>query len=212
MAGDAGPNIIHGGDGIDQIWGRDSADQLYGEIGDDVLYGNAGGDYLHGGPGNGDYASYLDAPTGVAADLQSPVGYNSGDALGDQYVEIENLQGSQQGDSLKGNAGNNTILGNGGLDNIWGRDGNDQLYGEDGDDFLNGGVGADLINGGNGIDFATYGDAPSAVTADLFFHAGTLGDANGDTYNQIENLQGSAYDDHLSGDNLPNALYGGTGQ
>ncbi|MEZ5897083.1 MAG: M10 family metallopeptidase C-terminal domain-containing protein [Parvularculaceae bacterium] len=98
-------------------------------------------------------------------------------------VEIENATGGSGNDSLLGNAGDNVLLGN------------------DGDDVLMGREGADILKGGAGFDTATYLDADSAVSVymGLFRGWGRDGDASGDVLYSIEAVQGSAYDDTLTG-------------
>jgi len=87
----------------------------------------------------------------------------------------------------------------------------DRLSGGNGNDLLNGGTGADQLDGGAGIDTATYNFAGSGVTASLYAGQGTAGEAAGDTYVGIENLQGSRYADLLVGDLNVNTLWGGLG-
>jgi Ca2+-binding RTX toxin-like protein len=110
------------------------------------------------------------------------------------------------------------IYGYGGVDTIYGLDGDDEIYGGEGDDWiygngdndvLKGGGGADHLFGGTGTDWASYADAPAAVRASLMPGVGgTSGIASGDTFDSIENLSGSAYDDGLLGDDGTNTLAG----
>jgi Ca2+-binding RTX toxin-like protein len=101
-----------------------------------------------------------------------------------------------------------TYTGTSGNDILIGGSGNDTLNGLGGDDILTGGGGADTLNGGDGNDTASYENAPGAVTADLTNPANNTGDAAGDTYNSIENLTGSAFNDTLTGDDYDNILNG----
>jgi Ca2+-binding RTX toxin-like protein len=91
---------------------------LFGNGGDDILEGGAGADRYFGG-GGVDYASYLNASTGVTVSLTAPA-TNTGDAAGDLYNLVENLAGSQFADSLTGNLGPNVLLGLGGADTLTG--------------------------------------------------------------------------------------------
>lgn len=97
-----------------------------------------------------------------------------------------------------------------GTDYLLGGSGSDQLYGGVGDDFLDGGDGADLLLGGDGVDTADYTRATSAVEADLTL-GGQKGEAAGDTYESIERLEGSFFDDVLIGDEAANVLRGRDG-
>lgn len=96
-------------------------------------------------------------------------------------------------------------------DHLFGKAGDDLLIGLGGDDILVGGIGADVLQGGSGSDTASYEDAKSGVRADLLKSYANLGDAFGDSYDSIENLTGSAFNDMLGGDNGRNLLIGGTG-
>ncbi|MGB2831422.1 MAG: calcium-binding protein [Methylotenera sp.] len=178
----------------DILIGDANANTLSGGVGDDVLEGMGGADALVGGAGN-NTASYSHAAVGVLASLINS-GVNTGDALGDTYTQIQNLTGSALDDTLVGD-GNVNIL-NGGV----------------GNDVLQGMGGADVLNGDAGIDTASYADASTFVAASLTTGlAGftSAGDASGDTFNSIENLTGSNYNDNLIGDVNSNTLSGGAG-
>jgi Ca2+-binding RTX toxin-like protein len=231
----AGNDTLNGGIDNDTLIGGAGNDTLNGDDGNDNLTGGAGNDILNGGNGI-DYASYYASTTAVTANLSNIV-LNTGDALGDTYNNIENLQGSATANSnLTGDSSNNSLLGyggndtlnggggndylasgagndtlNGGIDNdtLVGGTGNDILNGDDGNDNLTGGAGNDILNGGNGIDSASYYYSTTAVTANLSNIALNTGDALGDTYNSIENLQGSATaNSNLTGDSSNNSLLG----
>jgi hypothetical protein len=82
-----------------------------------------------------------------------------------------------------------------------GSDQADLLLGTRFNDRLVGGEGGDALYGGDGIDIADYHAAKAMVGADLMWPGLNLGEAAGDTCYSIENLQGSAFGDHLNGDN-----------
>jgi Ca2+-binding RTX toxin-like protein len=158
LLGNAGGNILWGANGNDALYGRDGADSLYGGEGNDLLYGGVGADLLDGGAGARDRAMYSDSATGLRADLQLAA-TNTGIAAGDTYLGVEDLYGSNAGDSLLGNAGGNVIWGANGNDILYGRDGADTLYGGAGNDVLYGGNGLDRLEGGAGADSFVFNTA-----------------------------------------------------
>jgi Ca2+-binding RTX toxin-like protein len=96
-------------------------------------------------------------------------------------------------------------------DEIWGLASNDHLYGEAGDDVLVGGSGADYLHGGAGFDTASYSTSSAGVVVSLIANSAAYGDAQGDTFTNIENLIGSYHADTLIGHNGVNVIDGGSG-
>ena len=209
LAGSSQSDTALGGNGADTMSGNGANDKLFGEDGNDVLNGGAGADYLSGGVGS-DFTSYAGAAAGVIVSLANPA-INAGDAAGDTYNSVENLIGSGFDDTLNGTNGVNDIRGDAGIDAIKGYDGNDKLYGQDGNDTLIGGVGADYLSGGAGTDTASYAGATAKVIVSLANPAINSGDAAGDTFNSIENLIGTSFDDTLNGASGANIINGGAG-
>jgi Ca2+-binding RTX toxin-like protein len=103
------------------------------------------------------------------------------------------------------------LKGLGGDDRLHGKDGNDELSGGDGDDRLEGGAGADTMDGGVGIDTLDYADSTAGVTVSLLLRTASGGDAHGDSFSGIENVDGSRFADHLQGDDVRNVLWGDAG-
>lgn len=207
--GGAGNDTLSGMGGADLLFGGAGNDSLYGGDGDDTLFGGLGADRLEGGAGL-DLASYAEATAGVVADLTTP-SLNAGEAQGDVFVSIEDLEGSAFNDTLAGDSGTNRLYGGAGNDSLSGRAGNDILYGGDGDDTLMGGSGADLLYGGDGFDIASYADATAAVRVDLEDPSLRSGFAVGDQFFGIEGLIGGSGSDTLMGDAQANLIYGGSG-
>ena len=111
---------------------------------------------------------------------------SGGHATGDKVINtFENILGSLHGDILTGDGDPNTLMGGAG---------NDILNGGGGVDRLEGGAGRDDMDGGEGDDTASYANAAAAVTVDLSGSSGR-GDAAGDRFTSIENIEGSGYDD-----------------
>ncbi len=103
------------------------------------------------------------------------------------------------------------IVGSAYGDWLGGGSGDDLLFGQSGDDLLAGGGGADTLVGGAGSDWADYSRASAGVIVDLAAMAGTAGEASGDRLVSIENIAGSAFDDHISGDDHDNIIAAGAG-
>ena len=156
--------------------------------------------------------NYMYSPSswGVVVDLNTGIGH-SGDAEGDTYIGIEDVIGSQFHDLLAGTAANNVLSGWAGNDTLIGRAGDDRLYGYIGNDWLDGGVGADVLDGGVGDDWISYAASSAGVTANLTTNMGSGGEAQGDTYVSIENIEGSAFADVMTGNTANNSLWGNAG-
>ena len=101
-----------------------------------------------------------------------------------------------------------TKIGTAGIDTLVGTDGNDTLNGLGGNDQLTGGKGADFLVGGAGTDTARYDGSAHGVVINLAFNSAALGDAQGDTFREIENVTGSAFADQVFGNSGSNALKG----
>lgn len=197
LTGDSQANTILGGSGNDIIDGKEGSDRLFGESGNDEIHGGSGDDYLVGGTGSGwpsdildggsgnDTASYITATSGVAASLMAKNGW-IGDATGDTFISIENLEGSNYDDFLIGDEGNNVLTG---------LDGNDTLQGEDGNDQLFGGIGKDILRGGQGDDYLYGGD-----------HDDTLEGGEGNDY-----LDGGIGDNILDAGEGNNSIFAANG-
>ncbi len=195
--GFGGNDTLNGDDGNDTLDGGKGNDVLNGGAGSDVLIGGAGADMLDGGSGF-DWVSYRTATEAVVVNL-SDTSLNTGDAAGDEYTGVEMFEGSNFDDTLIGNDSRNFLMGG---------EGNDILSGGAGSDGLFGGLGADILDGGEGFDSIYYVYATSAVTVDLSNSANNTGEALGDTIFNIEMVQGSAFNDTITGDSGDNWLYG----
>ncbi len=168
--------------------------------GDDLLDGVILDGVINGGPGN-DTITYETASAAVAVNLTTGVGAGA-EALGDTYLNIENVIGSAHNDTITGDATNNILDGGAG---------NDSLLGQDGADNLRGGAGADTLDGGAGSDWANYSGSSAGVTVNLATGTASGGDATGDVLTSIEYLWGSSYNDTLTGDAGVNYLAGADG-
>jgi Ca2+-binding RTX toxin-like protein len=137
--GDAGNDILNGNSGRDELRGSIGSDVLYGGNGDDVLDGGASADILVGGLGS-DTASYKQPDlsyAGLSAFL-ADTSFNSGMAKGDNYTDIENIEGTGYADHLGGDDGDNVLTGGYANDVLSGGAGNDiyVINSFDGDDVI----------------------------------------------------------------------------
>ena len=165
------------------------------------------------------FVSELGGSTIQSAHRSFMVGANSADELTGS-TDIDRLFGLGGSDTLRGGGGNDFIFGGVGNDKLFGDAGADALYGGGGSDMLEGGAGADSLVGGRGADTASYAGAAASsgtgsgavgVKVNLHTGVGELGDAAGDTFLGIENIQGSGHKDTLIGNALANVLTGGGG-
>ena len=216
LAGNAEANWIDGKSGNDVLLGRLGDDTLFGDAGNDFLNGGLGADELRGGGGKDDWAQYNQSTIGIRADLANPLS-NTGEAAGDTYISIENLFGSQHNDTLVGDSIRNVFLANGGDDQLFGAGGGDVLFAKDGADTLDGGSGNDTLiggkggddlRGGTGIDRVQYQQSAIGLTVDLLMPGDNTGEAAGDSYDSIEDLLGTFFNDTLLGNDDANVISG----
>lgn len=200
----AGPDAV----AIDLGSGSDIYDGTRGIVtgrielgaGDDTAHGGAGGEIfavgtgsnaVDGGPGI-DTIDYTSATAGVTLSLAISAAQWTGLQF-DQITNVENIIGSAQADKLTGSDVGNKLQGGGGADT------------------LEGGFGNDTLEGGDGIDTARY-SGTSGVTVNLMIEgAQNTGTHGSDTLIGIENLEGGAGADKLTGNDGNNTLSGGAG-
>lgn len=203
--GFGGDDLLRGGGSYDGLQGMEGDDRLFGEEGNDILEGGPGADLVDGGPGSDEARyNYSDAP--VTIDLAR--GFASGgEAEGDVLVDIESVWGSPGSDILIGDEADN-VLDDG--DNRFGDVvGDDVLIGGGGDDIFVVGPGDDIMLGGAGTDTVRYTDF--GVEETTYVNLATGDGREGDTLHGIENVEGSARDDTIIGDDADNVLDGRSG-
>lgn len=116
LYGSSGNDRLYGGAGDDFLFGDDGDDILYGAKGNDMMEGGLGADQFMGGQGI-DTADYSNATSGITVYFVNNTA--TGYALGDTFVNMNNLIGSAYADNLQagdggmafGGAGNDTIYG-----------------------------------------------------------------------------------------------------
>ena len=193
--------------GIEQVFGSEFGDVLIGDGGVNGLIGAGGDDEIFGGDGN----DTLDGGEGndfLVGDL------GDDHLLGGSGSGSDTLQGLAGNDTLEGGDGDDLLFGDGGI-NYNGPSGNDVLIGGNGNDFLRGGAGVDSYDGGDGFDRVSFimRAATQGVVASLVTQTITNdGFGNAETMTSIEGLgAGTAFADHLTGDENNNLLLGAVG-
>jgi Ca2+-binding RTX toxin-like protein len=132
----------------------------------------------------------------------------------DQILSFEGIVGSVFDDNLSGSMYDNLLIGLDGNDSLFGLGGDDTILGGPGNDLLDGGSGNDLIDGGPGTDTITFFSIPGPTGASVNLLTNTvLNDGYGDTdsIQKVENIQGSAFNDYLIGDDGDNVINGMAG-
>lgn len=104
------------------------------------------------------------------------------------------------------------VVGDSGDNMLSGANEDDVIEGLGGNDILEGLLGPDILDGGDGNDTASYAHATSAVSINLKTGAASGAHAAGDSFISIENLEGSAYADTLTGDDGDNVITPGDGK
>ena len=195
---------IGGGQLNDNLTGDALGNVLRGFNGDDVLIGLGGADVLDGGAGL-DTAFYDEKTQAVVVTLSGAADavVTVGGVAEDTLRNVENLVGGHGNDVLTGDSQANLLDGS---------TGNNALHGGGGDDILMAGGGDDLFDGAGGVDLVTFATSEGGVTVNLGL-SGVQNTGQGmDTLASIEVVEGSAWDDVLTGDNTENGLIGGAGQ
>ena len=176
-------DIIYCFGGDDTVYGLLGDDTIYGGDGDDTLIGGAGNDKLFGGAGT-DTAVY----SGNQADYLVT-------ALANGVIEVSDQRAGSP-------------------------DGTDRLESIENLKFADvvtnfvmqvATANMDRFFGFGSNDTVSYANAPGGVVASLLRASKNTGWAAGDTYDSIENLTGSDFNDALTGDAGDNILEGGLG-
>ncbi len=164
---------------IEQVRGSMYADTLTGSAVNDQFEGMGGNDVIDGGDGV-DIIRYMRSGAAVNVDLGAGT---ATDGFGgtDTFSNIEGVRGSDFNDTLTGGAG---------------------------DEIFQGMAGNDIISGGAGSDTVSYNMSLSGVSASLVTNTASDGFGGVDTLINIENLQGSSFNDALAGNAGANRLEG----
>ncbi|MFC7500169.1 sulfatase-like hydrolase/transferase [Enterovirga sp. GCM10030262] len=229
LEGVAGDDDLEGGDGNDMLLGGGGADRMRGGLGDDVFYVQEEGDVAieEAEGGHDQVRAFLDHALAdsfeelrLYGDARNGTGNTSSNFIaGTGYNDIlqglggeDRLRGRSGDDELGGGADADLIEGGTGGDRLAGGDGDDRLAGEEGDDITEGGAGADAMDGGIGLDTLSYSTATAGVAISLAVTvAQDTISAGSDTVAGFENLVGSSFADHLTGDAAANLIVAGDG-
>ncbi|HSW11802.1 MAG TPA: calcium-binding protein [Solimonas sp.] len=150
--------------------------------------------------------------SGSSTTLLTNIGSIIGDvSLGSGNDTVDSLDGRILGRILGNNGDDLLIGGNTTNDRLLGGGGDDVLEGNGGNDTLDGGNGADELYGGAGTDTLSYGSAIAGVTVNMTNTSLNAGAAQGDSYDSLENLSGSGFDDSLTGNGTANRINGDAG-
>ncbi len=125
------------------------------------------------------------------------------------------IYGEADQDTLYGGKDEDQLFGGSDGDRLFGDEDNDVLSGDGGNDILDGGTGDDRLFGGEGIDTASYVNSTGGIHIDMSDTGGGPiaedGMGGQDTFDSIENVDGSAHDDVITGDAGTNVLNGNGG-
>lgn len=220
LIGNAGTNVLTGGN---------KKDLLNGKGGDDVLEGGRGKDTYIGGSGN-DWATVAAKQnTGIKVNLLQERVIDDGAGNAEVIRGVENLNGTANADRLIGDNDANIFSPNGGADVIDGKGGNDTLI-----------FGVNLVLNGTGAlvaDLAagtfTFGDGPQGTVTNVenligsYYGADTLKGDGGDNtlvaggsllitdfligIQPGDVLRGRGGDDKLIGNGVDVQMFGGAG-
>ena len=152
----------------------------------------AGNDTVQGKDG-WDEVYYASSPTGIRVDLSLSSGQVIEDGYGgtDTLIGIEYVGGGAFDDSLKGS------------DSNAGTSSNQESFA--------GNKGNDTIDGAGGYDEIAYGDSPAAVNVNLALGTAQDGYGTVDTLLNIEGVEGSSFNDVITGNSADNRIDGRLG-
>ena len=210
LEGGFGNDIINGGAGDDIITDNGGDDNIKAGDGNDVVHSGPGLDLVLGGAGQDFVFLGTDEGSEVFGGEGNDFIYGNKNAErilgneGDDWLETGTFDGAP-GDNFDeifaqdGVAGHDVFLGDGGFD---------EFIGEGGDDIMVGSPGRGKMVGMSGWDWATYKDNTFGVDADLsrpvVFDENPTPPPNAtlDTYEAVEGLSGSKFNDILTGSNI----------
>lgn len=199
LRGSAGEDILHGGEGNDQFIGGAGADTF-------VVVGDDTSDRIQDFAAGEDSIVLMDWKDALSVAELTLVSTASGGAIyhGDNVLYVDSADGgplsyAELEAALLGgvvDTPTQTVV----TENIFiGTEDDDLLVGTGTDDIFLGLEGGDRFVGGAGGDTVIYSDSVGSLRVDLLFWSINTNVAAGDSYESIENLQGSQGFDNLRG-------------
>lgn len=202
ILGGVGNDVVDAGNGNDAIILGDGNDTLSAGAGDDWIDGGAGNDTIDGGAGNdqinggdgSDTIVYTSSSAAVSVSLVTGTSTGSGT---DTFLNIENITGSNYGDTLTGDDGANILNGGLGTDTLIGGEGDDTYVVDNSGDVVteNSSEGTDLVQS-IALNYTLGSNVENL----------TLLDAGG-----ANNAFGNGLDNVITGNIYSNTLSGGAG-
>ncbi len=214
---------LSGSEHDDRLTGGENGNVLSGAGGKDMLIGLGGNDDLRGGAGS-DTAAYAYSQNPISADLRAGTVTGEGN---DSLAGVENVTGTESGDTFAGDSGNNVFDGVSGSDTInfaaspalvdaslatgvTTGDGQDTLLGIENaigsphNDSIAGNHSPNAIAGGLGNDTLAAAEGNDQLTGE---------EGNDRLFGDLDDdlLSGGSGDDHLDGGSGINDCNGGTG-
>ena len=209
---DEGNNEVDGGDGIDRVDYKNYKKAEYEEL---VRFYNLMQKGMLLPEKEGDKLPNIDfIQEGIVVNLKEGKA-TKGKELVDILVNIEHVTGSEFSDIITGDDKNNHIVGLNGNDKIYAGAGDDTIvagngeniiYAEEGNDLIIGSPGAEIIDGGEGNDSITYRHSTHGIKVDLKTGVCSGGFAEGDKLTNIDNLEGSEFNDVIYDNNDDNLI------
>jgi Ca2+-binding RTX toxin-like protein len=228
IIGDYKDNVLVGLDGDDEMYGEAGNDRIMPGKGNDKVFGGKGNDHIiagegkqtfDGGEGDDTVDYSQEKKEGITVNLNTGT-LKGGMAADDKIKSIENIVATNFNDALVGDAENNYLSGLDGDDVIDGGEGSDILSGGTGKNILKGGNGNDqfivgegfnTIDGGYGSDTLNYKKAKAGIEIVLDTKVAKIEGIETDTFEDIDGVMGSDFNDTIIGDDNSNRLFGGDG-
>jgi Ca2+-binding RTX toxin-like protein len=210
-----GSDVVQGGDGVDELDVSLSATgastlQVGADAAGNVILTNNSGERI---TADGIEDLVINASAGgstvtIGSLAGTDVAQSTIHFVGGAGADTFDASAADRRVEAQGNGGDDTLLGGSAGDLLEGGANNDTLRGNGGDDTLRGDSGSDVLDGGAGVDIVDYSLAPAGVFVNLLTGVANDGSGGSDSLVAIENVNGSGFDDTLTGNDAANVLAG----